>query len=381
MFQSPKPYMPTEELQQFLEAGPKPIYIGFGSIVVEDPEALLTTVLEAVKESGARAIISRGWSKLESATKPENVLFLGDCPHDWLFQQVSAVVHHGGAGTTAAGLSFGKPTAIVPFFGDQPFWGEMIAAAGAGPAPIPHKKLTASNLADAIKVCLSPETTTAAKGIAERMSTENGVRDAVNSFHRQLSPEKLRCDLVPNLPAVYEYSRKGKALKLSGSAADALVNSGRIKYSHLALYQSNPISIENRRWDPVTGGMSTTVGMAKDLVTAVNDLWYAPHRSWKESRVIDDGPAEGSSTDKKRMTDAKRVGMAAGASALTIPKLYGAMLKGFVITAPLAITEGLRATPRLYGESVKDHEPITDIVSGFRVAGKVRDTLLRGMWF
>ena len=77
--------------------------------------------------------------------------------------------------------------------------------------------------------------------------------------------------------------------------------------------------------------------MAKDLVTAVNDLWYAPHKSWKDSRPTDDHPSEGSSTGKKRTTDAKRVGIAAGASALTIPKLYGAMLKGLVIEVPLAI--------------------------------------------
>ena len=372
MFQTPKPYTPTEELDTFLKVGPPPVYIGFGSIVVDDPEALLATVLEAVEQCGIRAIVSKGWSNLATATQPKDVLFLGDCSHDWLFQQVSAVVHHGGAGTTAAGLSYGKPTAVVPFFGDQPFWGDMIAAAGAGPTPIPYKKLTATYLADAIKICLSPEAAAAAKGIAERMSTEDGVKAAVASFHRNLPQEDIRCDIIPTLPAVYEYAKNGKQLKVSGPAAHALMRSGKIKQSELVLYRSKPIAIENHRWDSVTGGMAVTVGMAKDLLTATNDLWYAPAKKWKQTRTTnDDDAGEGSSTPKKRVTDAKRVAKAAGASAMTIPKLYGVMLKGFVVDAPLAFAEGLRATPRLYGEQVKDHEPITDIVSGFKVAGKV----------
>lgn len=74
-------------------------------------------LLEAIKETGTRAIISKGWSKLDGP-KTEGVLFLGDCPHEWLFQRVTAVIHHGGAGTTACGLSYGKPTTIVPFFGE-----------------------------------------------------------------------------------------------------------------------------------------------------------------------------------------------------------------------------------------------------------------------
>lgn len=347
MFQTSKPYTPTAGLDTFLKAGSPPVYIGFGSIVVEDPEALLATVLEAVEQCGIRAIVSEGWSNLATATQPNDVLFLGDCPHDWLFPQVSAVVHHGGAGTTAAGLSYGKPTSVVPFFGDQPFWGDMIAAAGAGPTPIPYKKLSATNLADAIKTCLSPEAATAAKRIAERMSTEDGVKAAVASFHRNLPQEDVCCDITPTLPAVYEYAKNGKNLKLSGPAAHALMRSGKIKQSDLALYQPKPITIENRRWDSVTGGIAVSVAMAKDMLTATNDLWYAPAKKWKQTRATNDDAGEGSRTPNKRVTDAKRVARAAGASAMTIPKLYGVMLKGFIVDAPLAITEGLRATPRL----------------------------------
>lgn len=93
------------------------MYIGFGSIVVEDPQKLINTVLAAVEKAGVRAIVSKGWSEL-AGPADVNVYYIGDCPHGWLFQHVSAVVHHGGAGTTACGLLNGRPTTIVPFFGE-----------------------------------------------------------------------------------------------------------------------------------------------------------------------------------------------------------------------------------------------------------------------
>src|SRR5579859_482015 len=94
-------YTPPADLAAFLAAGPPPVYIGFGSIVVKDPEALTKLIFDAVSKLGIRALVSRGWGGLGSDTVPENIFFLGNCPHDWLFKQVSAVVHHGGAGTTA----------------------------------------------------------------------------------------------------------------------------------------------------------------------------------------------------------------------------------------------------------------------------------------
>jgi hypothetical protein len=373
MFQPTTTYTPSEELQVFLKAGPPPIYVGFGSVIVDDPDALLTIVLDAIQICGTRAIISQGWSSLGSTTPPEDVFFLGDCPHDWLFQQVSAVVHHGGAGTTAAGLRCGRSTCVVPFFGDQPFWGDMVAAAGAGPTPIPHRKLTASILADCIKTCLSPNAVKSAQVIADRMQKEDGVQAAVTSFHRHLSSEIMRCDLVPTLPAVYEYSRK-KTMKLSGSAADTLVKHGKIKQGHLSLYEPKPVTIENRRWDSVTGGVAASIGMAYDILSATNDLWYAPHKLRMKTQEAGEDVGESSSSNTKRTSAAKHAKQTArmvGASAMTIPRLYGIMLKGFAVDTPLAVAEGLRATPRLYGQEVKDHKPITGIGSGFKVAGKV----------
>lgn len=104
-------------MAEFLQSGPAPVYIGFGSIVAEDPQKLIDTILAAVSRAGVRAIVSKGWSEL-AGPADANVYYIGDCPHGWLFQHVSAVVHHGGAGTTACGLLNGRPTTIVPFFGE-----------------------------------------------------------------------------------------------------------------------------------------------------------------------------------------------------------------------------------------------------------------------
>ena len=96
------------------------MYIGFGSIVVDDPTGMTKLIFEAVKLAGVRALVSKGWGGLgaDEIGIPEDVFMLGNVPHDWLFKHVSAVVHHGGAGTTAAGIAAGKPTVVVPFFGD-----------------------------------------------------------------------------------------------------------------------------------------------------------------------------------------------------------------------------------------------------------------------
>jgi UDP:flavonoid glycosyltransferase YjiC (YdhE family) len=110
-------YSPSPELAEFLAAGPPPVYIGFGSIVLDDPKAMTEVLLDAVQATGVRAIISKGWANL-GGSNTGHIFWLGDCPHEWLFQHVAVVVHHGGAGTTACGLSQGKPTVIVPFFGE-----------------------------------------------------------------------------------------------------------------------------------------------------------------------------------------------------------------------------------------------------------------------
>lgn len=228
-------YTPSAEIENFLKAGPIPIYVGFGSIVADNQVALTKTVFEAVKKSGQRAIISKGWGNLgaDEVEVPDNILVIGSTPHDWLFRHVSCVIHHGGAGTTAAGLALACPTVIVPFFGDQQFWGEIVARAGAGPLPIPHKQLTVEKLSDAIDMALKPSTKERARELASKMEKESGVRDGVRSFHRHLNIDLLRCAICPSRPAVWHIKHTG--IGISAFAAAVLVEMGKLQPENLVL--------------------------------------------------------------------------------------------------------------------------------------------------
>lgn len=218
-----------------MEAGPPPVYIGFGSIVVDDPDEMTRMIFDAIHLSGVRALVSKGWGGLgaDSVGIPEGVFMLGNVPHDWLFERVSCVVHHGGAGTTAAGIKAGKPTIVVPFFGDQPFWGAMIARANAGPDPIPYKELTAEKLAEAIKYCLLPETLDRAKELGNQIREEKGTDVGGQSFHDHLDVDKIRCSLAPSRAAAWRVRRT--QVRLSPLAAATLVNEGLIEYTDLKL--------------------------------------------------------------------------------------------------------------------------------------------------
>ncbi|XP_057993844.1 sterol 3-beta-glucosyltransferase UGT80B1 isoform X2 [Hevea brasiliensis] len=152
-------YEPKEEFKEWIQKGTKPIYIGFGSTPLEDPKKTTDIIMEALKDTGQRGIIYRGWGDLGNLTEvPDTVFLLEDCPHDWLFPQCAALVHHGGAGTTAAGLKLGCPTTIVPSCGDQFFWGDKVHKQGLGPSPIPIAQLSVENLSNAIRFMLRPET-------------------------------------------------------------------------------------------------------------------------------------------------------------------------------------------------------------------------------
>ncbi|KAJ6391841.1 hypothetical protein OIU77_025744 [Salix suchowensis] len=183
-------YEPKEEFVKWIQKGKEPIYIGFGSMPLEDPKNTMDIILEALKETGQRGIVDRGWGDLGNFMEvPDSVFLLKDCPHDWLFPQCAAVVHHGGAGTTATGLRAGCPTTIVPFFGDQFFWGDRLHKKELGPAPIPIAKLSVESLSNAIRFMLEPEVKSRAMELAKLIENEDGVAAAVDAFHRHLPPE------------------------------------------------------------------------------------------------------------------------------------------------------------------------------------------------
>ena len=228
-------YTPAPDLAEFLAAGEPPVYIGFGSIVVDDPNAMTTLIFEAVRATGRRALVSKGWGGLggDDLNVPEGVFMLGNVPHDWLFKHVAAVVHHGGAGTTAAGIAAGRPTVVVPFFGDQPFWGAMVAKAGAGPDPIPYKELTAEKLANAIREALKPKSLEKAAELSAKISKEQGAQVGAQSFHQMLKYDDLRCAVAPNHPAVWRVKRT--QVRLSAIAATVLSQEGELSFSDLKL--------------------------------------------------------------------------------------------------------------------------------------------------
>ncbi|GFP91060.1 sterol 3-beta-glucosyltransferase ugt80a2 [Phtheirospermum japonicum] len=191
-------YQPPESLLNWLKAGPKPIYIGFGSLPVQEPQKMTQIIVQALETTKQRGIINKGWGGLgDLAEEKDFVYLLDNCPHDWLFLQCAAVVHHGGAGTTAAGLKAACPTAIVPFFGDQPFWGDRVHARGVGPLPIPVDEFSLPKLVDAIKFMLHPKVKERAVELSKAMENEDGVTGAVNAFFKHLPRKKLEPDPEP----------------------------------------------------------------------------------------------------------------------------------------------------------------------------------------
>jgi sterol 3beta-glucosyltransferase len=178
-------WQPPRALADFIEAGPPPVYVGFGSMTVADPAALTRLVLEALRQAGLRGVLAAGWGGLQREALPGDVFALEAAPHDWLFPRMAAVVHHGGAGTTAASLRAGRPTIVCPFFGDQAFWGERVFALGAGPRPIAQKALTAEKLAAALRAAAGePRLARRAADLAQMLQAERGVDRAAEVISR-----------------------------------------------------------------------------------------------------------------------------------------------------------------------------------------------------
>jgi sterol 3beta-glucosyltransferase len=148
-------WQPPAALVSFLAAGPPPVCIGFGSMETENPEKITRLAIEALEISGQRGLLLTGWAGLDRTELPDTIYHAEALPHDWIFPRVAAVVHHGGAGTTAAGLRAGKPTIITPFGGDQVFWQKAVSRLGVGPLAPPFKRLTADDLSRAILTALT----------------------------------------------------------------------------------------------------------------------------------------------------------------------------------------------------------------------------------
>ncbi|PGH02776.1 hypothetical protein AJ79_07541 [Helicocarpus griseus UAMH5409] len=426
-------YTPPDDLAEFLAAGPPPVYIGFGSIVLDDPNGMTKLIFEAIKKTGQRALVSKGWGGFgaEEFGIPEGVYMIGNCPHDWLFKRVSCVVHHGGAGTTAAGITFGKPTVVVPFFGDQPFWGSMVAKAGAGPKPIPHKQLTADNLADAITAALKPEAKRKAEELGAKISHEDGVGEGGKSFHRQLHADSLRCMLIPSRPAVWRVRHTN--IRLCSFAVTTLANEGILDLDDLKLYRPREYSTEPGPRDPITGGAAalieslgdfamgfadvpveivkaithakrksrsglqtpsdssqvsvtdttttlpdsstssiSTIGSASESTAVATEEESSDSRSDRAS-TISSAERSGSSTDldKDKLPEHRNITAADILSAgQAATKIINKGLKS-PMNFTLGVAKGFHNAPRLYGDkTVRQSPKITGFHSGIRAAGK-----------
>ncbi|MCI2421012.1 glycosyltransferase [Saccharopolyspora sp. K220] len=182
----PPEWQPPAALVDFLASGPPPVYVGFGSRNPRDAERISEIVSTALRRAGARGVLQAGWAGL--AADGDDVINIDEVPHDWLFPQMAAVVHHAGAGTTAAGLRAGVPTVGVPNITDQPFWASRLVALGASPGAVAMKNLTVDRLANLIRAAVQDRTyRDAAETVGQRIRAEDGASHVVNAI-TQLKP-------------------------------------------------------------------------------------------------------------------------------------------------------------------------------------------------
>jgi sterol 3beta-glucosyltransferase len=174
-------FTPSTDLVHFIDNGEPPIYIGFGSMKdINTFGKTLEIIIKALEITKQRAVVGLGWSNANyKGILPFNIHLVESVPHTWLFPKMKMLIHHGGAGTTATGLTAGKPTIIIPHNADQPAWGKRVFELGVGSKPIPKAKLTADNLAAAISFSLQPQIIANAKQLGQKLSKENGVKMAV----------------------------------------------------------------------------------------------------------------------------------------------------------------------------------------------------------
>lgn len=322
-------YSPSTTLATFLASGPPPIYIGFGSVVVEDPEKVTQVIFEATRLAGVRALISAGWGGLGNTQVPPHVFILGNVPHDWLFTKVFAVCHHGGAGTTAIGLQLGKPTIIVPFFGDQPFWGNMVWKSGAGPKPIKPEKLGVERLKAAIEFCMTSAARDGARRLGEQIRAQNGVRNGVRSFHQHLPLLNMRCDLIPEELAVWWDPQH--CLKLSALAAQVLNEEKLLNIHKLEIHRSKEYDTGLKSKTPFTGGVVEALLCVTSFSEGLVQMFTEPKKGLINTTVA-------------------------------IPRSIMHILESF--------TDEFAHFPALYGSAIREPGRPRDWKSGFKEGGK-----------
>ncbi|MGV2126353.1 glycosyltransferase [Agrobacterium vitis] len=173
-----------DDLTRFLKGGPPPVYVGFGSMVGPDGGRFTDVVLQAVRKTGKRIVLASGWGGLNGADNEAggNIFRIDRAPHDWLFPKMALAVHHGGAGTTTAAARAGIASVVVPFFGDQPFWGSRLEKLGVAPPALNRAALTADALASAIISADCDDMRHHATVLGQRMRAEDGIAVAISAI-------------------------------------------------------------------------------------------------------------------------------------------------------------------------------------------------------
>ncbi len=181
---TPDNFIPPTDLVEFLKTGSPPVYIGFGSMGGEEAQKIAEIALAALAKTQQRGIFLSGWSGAKNLDLPDTVFQIDNIPHSWLFPQMACIVHHGGAGTTAATFRAGVPGVIIPFFGDQPYWAYQAAKLGVSPPIINRKNLTVDTLAQAITNAVENQSIQKQAAIlGENIRSENGVKQVVEIFN------------------------------------------------------------------------------------------------------------------------------------------------------------------------------------------------------
>ena len=181
----PEDWRASPKLADFIESGPPPVSVGFGSMAGGGAEELTDTVVRALRLVGRRGVLVSGFGGFSNADLPDELFKVEEVPYDWLFPRVAAAVHHGGVGTTALSLRAGIPSVIVPFFADQSFWGARVAGLGVGPRPVPRARLSVERLAGAIRQASTDAAMIGrARSLGAKIRAENGMKRAVEAFHR-----------------------------------------------------------------------------------------------------------------------------------------------------------------------------------------------------
>ena len=173
-------YKPAEDLARFLENGEPPVCISFGSMLHREAERIENAVCESLERTGQRGLVLTGWGGEWRRKTSIDIFTQESAPHDWLLPRCKAVIHHGGAGTTAAGLRAGIPNIVIPFAVDQPFWGKRVEKLGVGPRPIPVKRISPSALSGAILIAVRDSSMQArAARLGEKIRSELGVSETI----------------------------------------------------------------------------------------------------------------------------------------------------------------------------------------------------------